>query len=340
MEEISNGDPRSPGRWSEPLLEIAKSGKDGSVESIGHYGKEVTAKVFMAAQDWVAKFTVAVGVFETGGGIESFRNSPLGSGVAVRFQGHRHGVLTAGHVLNRGGNTPLAVGATVVFPSMKHDQFVRDTSIELAPRPCTAFGFDNKSKEGPDIAILPLTHDEWGAFDRAGKVAYNLDKERWSDSDKIRIGAMSACFISVITGVRNQASQIVQDYRDEDTKTIVVTTSNTSVDVAAERDGFDYLELPSEATKSSYPIRWRSEMPGEAAEEVEKLIHERVTPDVWSGISGAGVWNLAIGTDREGMPSGGVIGELAGICFYANPEKGCIIAHGTKSIEKITAEHA
>ena len=338
--ESQDGDPRPPGKWCEPLLEIAKSSKDGSVESIGHYGPEVTTKVLMAAQDWVTKFTVSLGVIDTGGGVERFRNSLLGSGVAVRFQGHRHGVLTAGHVLNREGHTPLAVGTTVVFPSMKRDQLLRDGSINLTPRPCTAFGFDNESEEGPDIAILPLTDREWSAFDRAGMVAYNLDKERWSASDKKRIGAMNPCFLSVISGMRNSASQIVQDYRDEDTKSIVVTTSDTTVNVAAERDGFDYLELPSQATKFSHPTRWRSEMPIEASEKVEKLVHERVTPDVWSGISGAGVWNLAIGTDKESMPNGEAIGELAGICFYASPEKGCIIAHGTKSIGKIAATHA
>ena len=51
-------------------------------------------------------------------------------------------------------------------------------------------------------------------------------------------------------------------------------------------------------------------------------------------MSGAGVWNL-----ESGQPEGGVLGELAGICFYANPEKGCIIAHGPKSIRKIAAKH-
>ena len=54
---------------------------------------------------------------------------------------------------------------------------------------------------------------------------------------------------------------------------------------------------------------------------------------------GDGVWNLVIGTTQSGLPEGRLLGALAGICFYANPKKGCIIAHGTKSITKIAANH-
>ena len=52
------------------------------------------------------------------------------------------------------------------------------------------------------------------------------------------------------------------------------------------------------------------------------------------------MWNLAIGANKDSLPNGKMLGELAGICFFAKPEKGCIIAHGAKSIGKIGAAHA
>ena len=335
-----DGGPISPGKWSEPLIELAKGSKDATLQSGGHYGEEATKKVLLAVQDWVTKFTVSIGVLEPKGNGQELRDLRLGSGVVVRLRGDMHGVLTAAHVLNRKGNTPQATGATVLFPSMNPDRLMRNATISLKRRACTVVGFHNTSEEGPDIAIIPLTNSEWSIFNKAGMVAYNLDKERWSDADKAKIPAMRPWFLSVISGVRNRASQTVQGYRGEDTKSIVLTTTNTFVDVAAERDGYDYLELPSEVTEFSYPAHWRRELPGTAAEEIAKLNDEGVTDEVWGGTSGAGVWNLAIGTNEDGIPSGVVHGELAGICYYAHPEKGCMIAHGTTSIEKIASAHA
>ena len=335
-----NGGPISPGKWSEPLIELAKGSKDATLQSGGDYGEEATKKVLLAVQDWVTKFTVSIGVLGPKGNGQELRDLRLGSGVVVRLRGDMHGVLTAAHVLNRKGNTSQAKGATVLFPSMNPDRLMRNATINLKRRACTAVGFDNEGEEGPDIAIIPLTNSEWSIFNKAGMVAYNLDKERWSDAGKAKIPAMRPWFLSVISGVRNRASQTVQGYRGGDTKSIVVMTTNTFVDVAAERDGYDYLELPSEVTEFSYPAHWRRELPGTAAGEIEELYGEGVTPEVWSGTSGAGVWNLAIGTNEDGLPSGVVLGELAGICFYANQDKGCIIAHGTKSIGKIASAHA
>ena len=80
-------------------------------------------------------------------------------------------------------------------------------------------------------------------------------------------------------------------------------------------------------------------LPGKAAEEIESLHYEGVTAEAWGGTSGAGVWNLALGTNADGRPDGQVLAELAGICFYANPDKGCVIAHGSKSISKIAMSH-
>ena len=144
---------------------------------------------------------------------------------------------------------------------------------------------------------------------------------------------------SIINGVRYRASEIVYGHTDEKRGSIVAIATNTKVDVARERNGFDYLELPSEITEFSRPTHWMEPLPGKAAEEIESLHYEGVTAEAWGGTSGAGVWNLALGTNADGRPDGQVLAELAGICFYANPDKGCVIAHGSKSISKIAMSH-
>ena len=116
-------------------------------------------------------------------------------------------------------------------------------------------------------------------------------------------------------------------------------TTNTRVEVARERDDRDYLELPSEITEYSHPTHWTESLPGTAAAEIENLHGEGVSRRAWGGTSGAGVWNLAVGSTQKGLPDGTVLGELAGICFYANLDKGCVIAHGTKSIAGIATRH-
>ena len=340
MNDWHDGGSKGPGKWSEKLIQLASGSKHKQLQSLGDCGEEVSNRIFSAAQDWITRFTVAIGVPGTKGSIEELRDLPLGSGVTVRLKGGTFGLLTAGHVLNRGGNTPRAAGAIVVFPSTKPDHPLKDLSINLKPRPCTAFGFNNTGEEGPDLALMPLTNSEWSIFDRAGMVAYNLEKERWSSGDMAKTGEMNPWLLSVISGVRNRASQILQDFRGEDIKSIVLTTTNTFVGVAEEVGGYDYLELPSERTEFSFPAYWNKQMPGAAAQEIEKLEDQGVTQEGWAGMSGAGVWNLAVGTNKDGHPSGKVLGELVGICFFAKPEQGCIIAHGIKSIGRIAAAHA
>ena len=172
-----------------------------------------------------------------------------------------------------------------------------------------------------------------------GVIAYNLSKERWADEDKAKLRQMNPWLVSIINGVHCEASQIVHENTDGTRGSLAIVATNTGVEVAREKNGYDYLELPSETTEHSYSTHWKETLSGTAAEEIEDLHDKGVTSRAWGGISGAGVWNLAIGTTQSGLPNGRVFGELAGICFYANPDKGCIIAHGTKSITKIAENH-
>ena len=328
----------SPGKWSESMIELAKSSEDAPVQSLGDYGEEVAKEVLLAAQEWITRFTVAIGVLDLERSNEELQSLALGSGVVLGLRGDMHVLLTAAHVLNRKGNKPHAARATVLVPSTKPDQPLEELQINLGPRPCTTFGFDNKCEKGPDIAMIQLTSSEWSTLNRAGVVAYNTEKKRRLEVNKAKISAMRPWLLSMVSGVRNRASQILQG--DRDVKSIVVQAWNTRVNAIAERDGFDYLELPSETTEYSYPAHWTRRLPGTAAEEIKRLDDNGVTQEAWSGTSGAGVWNLMIATNDDGLPNGEVIGELAGICFYANPDKGCIVAHGTKSMERIASAHA
>ena len=325
-----------PGKWSRTLIEAAKKGAAGVVQNLGDFGPETAADVMEAAREWAAQFTVVIGTSGMLRNSKQAKDIVPGSGVVIRQNGNAYGVLTAAHVLRRGDNTSDSARVTLLTPPRYQDD---DTmGIDLSRRPCTVVGFDNDTEEGPDIAIIPLESREMGILDARGIIAYNLDKERWSDKDIAKLGK-NPWLLSIINGVRCEASQIMYGHTDGSRGSLAMVATNTKVDVVREKDGYDYIDLPAETTEFSYPTRWKEKPPGTAAEEIENLFHKGVTRQVWGGTSGSGVWNMAIGSNQNGRPDGKVLGELAGICFYANPDKGCIVAHGTKSITKISSSH-
>ena len=315
-------------------------GRTTSVEySLGDYGEETAAKIMATAQEWVSRFTVVIGTTGTAKDSTDVRGLTPGSGVLVQLKDEIYGVLTAAHVLRRGDNTEDGASVTILAPSRNRQQGGDVMGIELSCRSCTVDGFNNDSEKGPDIAIIPLEKEEWSTLDRWGMVAYNLDKDRWSDEEKTELKKMKPWVLSIINGVRFVASQIVYSHSEGNRGSLAIVATNTKVQVVMDKGDYDYLELPSETTEYSYPTHWRNELPGAAAQEIEDLHDEGVTQRVWGGTSGAGVWNLVIGTADNSLPNGRVLAELAGICFYANPDKGCIIAHGTKSITNIAERH-
>ncbi len=330
----------NPGGWSEELIKVLGTGRDGVQQDLGDCDEETAAKVTEAAQEWAARFTVVIGGTGVAQNSMNVRDLRPGSGVVVQLNGNTFGVLTAGHVLRRDENSSDNAGVSLLTAPRHRESGTRAMGIDLSPRPCTVIGFSNETEEGPDIAIIPLEKGEMDILDTLGVNAYNLEKERWSDEDKARLGEMKPWLLSIINGVRCEASQIVEGHTDGSRGSLAVVATNTQVEVARESDGHDYLELPSETTEQSYPTYWREPLPGTAAREIEELDGEGVTRLAWGGISGAGVWNVAISAGQNGLPDErNVFGELAGICYYAEPDKGCIIAHGQKSIAKISMSH-
>ena len=329
----------SPGLWSERLLGGAITQPNCEVQNLGDFDEETAAQVMAAAQERVSRFTVVIGNAGVAGDCIDLRCLNPGTGVLVQLDDDVFGVLTAGHVLKRGNNTKSDTSVSIFVPSRRLRQGGDVMRIDLPSRRCTTDGFNNDSEEGPDIAIIPLSNDEWNVLNSWGMVAYNLAKVRWSEGEEAHIEKMNPWMISIINGIRFEASRIIHGHTDGSRGSLAIIATNTQVNVTAERLGHDYLELPSETTKYSRPTQWRNGLPGTAVMEIEDLHGKGVTHRVWSGTSGAGVWNIAVGTTDSGLPNGKVLMELAGICFFANPDKGCVIAHGSKSIAKIAAEH-
>ncbi|MYE90546.1 hypothetical protein F4X33_16300 [Candidatus Poribacteria bacterium] len=325
-----------PGNWSNMLIEATTNGTTGAVRNYADFGPTIAAEVMNTAREWAGQFTVVIG---TTGTIHEFAQAkevtPC-SGVVIRQSGNKYGVLTAGHALRRDLNTSDSAGVTLLTPWRTRNGEVM--MLPLPPRRCTVVGIDNETEIGPDIAIIPLEGGEMGTLDAWGITAYNLDKERWSEQDRARLGK-NPWLLSIIHGVRCEASQIIGSHTDGKIGALAFVATNTRTDVVREKDGFDYLELPSEFTEYSHPTHWTKTPPGTAAKEIEQLFHKGVTKQVWGGTSGAGVWNVAIGSNETGHPDGVVLAELAGICFYANPDKGSIVAHSAKSITTIAATH-
>ena len=306
------------------------------MQNFGDHRQETKMEVMEAAREWAAQFTVVIGTTGMVQNSKQAKDIVPGSGVVIQQHDNAYGVLTAGHVLRRGDNTSDSASVTLLTPPKHQDD---DTmGIDLQSRPCTVVGFDNDTEEGPDIAIIPLESREVGILDARGIIAYNLDKVRWSDKDIAKLGE-NPWDLSIINGVRCEASQIIYGHTDGSSGSLAMIATNTKIDVVMEKDGYDYIELPAERTEFSYPINWKEKPPGTAAAEIEHLFNQGVTKQVWGGTSGAGVWKMAIGSTQNGRPNGRVLGELVGICFYANPMKGCIVTHGTKSITKIAASH-
>lgn len=324
-----------PGVWCEDLFDGAKTVPIGSEHTFLSSGEETTNQVLAKAQEWVSSCSVVIATIWKPRDDKSQLQMKAGSGVIVQLRNEIYGLLTAAHVLSQGDNNRDGAEVTLFASPRNWDRAQGIKSFNLRRRKFTAVGFDNKAQDGPDLAILPLARWEWTHLHSLGMVAYNLDKQRWADRDRAKLRGVNSWCISVISGLRWTASLITLRHSEGSRLPVAILTTTTRVEDGGERGGYDFLELDSETTGDSYPTHWKHGLPGTAEEEIEELHGGKVTPSAWGGISGAGVWNLVVEANESGQPDGIVLGELTGICFFANPQKGCIVAHGPKSIKKI-----
>ena len=328
-----------PGDWYKQFVTEGKKDLTGSDDTLARYGGELTIDMLEAAQIHVSSFSVIVTTTGKEHGSKPLENMRPASGVIVQIREQMYGILTAAHVLRRGDNSRESAEVTLLASPRGWDHRGVLVPIPLSPRPFTSVGFHNDREAGPDLAIVPLKSAECRHLNGCGMIAYNLRKQRFSDDDVTGIGGPITRCVSIIHGVNYKASQIVRSHTNGKDVRLTMMASDTRVQGYVTRGGYDYLELPSETKEDSYPARWKKKLPGTAAAEIEELRHKGVTDEVWGGVSGAGVWNVVIEANADGKPDGKVLAQLAGICFYANPDKGCIIAHGANSIQKIAAMH-
>ena len=327
-----------PGQWSDWLF----AGIDASqIGSFADSRPEMSNEVQSAAQDLVARHTVLIGPYRMEEDIAAGRHITPATGVLVQLCGDVYGILTAAHVLRIDkNNREDAASFTILgLPDPAKQSGIGGVVLRLTDLQCTVDGFDNKTEAGPEIAVIPLWKEKWEFLEGRGMKAYDIGRARWTDEEKAEFRKMTPWAVSVILGARAEASRIIRGNTGRERSALVLLATNTRVDDAEERGGYDYLKLPSEVTEHSHPTHWRQEPPGTAAQKVERLHRVGVTNDAWGGTSGGGVWNVVVGTTGAGRPNGRVGAELAGICFYASLEKGCIIAHGGKSIRTIAERH-
>lgn len=327
-----------PGKWSDWVF----AGADESrIRTAADYGPEISDEAQTAAQDLLARHTVLIGPVRMEEDIAAGRHISPATGVLVRLCGDVYGILTAAHVLRLDeNNREDAASFTILgLPDPAKQSGIGGAGLHLTDLQCTVDGFDNNTEAGPDIALIPLWKEKWEILEGEGMKAYDLGRARWTNEEKAEFSKMSPWAVSVILGARAEASWIVRENTGRQRSAQVLLATNTRVDDAEERGGYDYLQLPSEVTEASHPTHWRQEPPGTAAQEIEHLHREGVTKNAWGGTSGGGVWNVVVGTTGAGRPNGRVGAELAGICFCASPDKGGIIAHGGKSIRTIAERH-
>ena len=119
----------SPGQWSEKLFDRANIRAVDSIQSLGDFGPELAAEVMATAQDWVSSFTVVVGTSGIEKNCRQVRSMTPATGVIVRLHGDMYGVLTAGHVLNRGENTSKSAAMTILAPPKDQNRRKNVTGI-------------------------------------------------------------------------------------------------------------------------------------------------------------------------------------------------------------------
>ena len=327
-----------PGNWSDWVFDGADASQ---IRTSADYGRDFSNKGLNAAQNLLARHTVLIGPERMKADMAARLNISPATGVLVQLCGDVYGVLTAAHVLRIDKNNKEDAASFTILglPDPTKQSDTGGVGLRLPDVQCTVDGFNNITEGGPDIAVIPLWKEKWEILEGQGMKAYDLDRARWTDEEKAEFRMMTPWAVSVILGARAEASRIVRRNTKSERSAQVLMATNTRVDDPEKRGEYDYLQLPSEVTEHSHPTHWRQEPPGTAAQEIERLHRKGVTEDAWGGTSGSGVWNVVVGMTPDGRPNGRVGAELAGICFYASAEKGCIIAHGGKSIRTIAERH-
>ena len=270
---------------------------------------------------------------------ETLKKMRPASGIIVRAETDSYGILTAAHVMKRGGNTKDLAGITVCAAAIVNgEEEQRTKRITLEPREFTQIGFDNEGPDGPDLAIIPLQLEEWNTLkDYCRMEAFDL-RENQFPTNPVEAPGPSCAGIELVVGFRDKVSRIRNAHNTSDG--LVRLGAYTLMSLFEDRgcqDGYDITHAHVEGTGKDIIRCWPDE---NLRREMEVLEEEGATKVAMAGMSGCGFWRLIIGLKPDMQPTGKVIGTLAGVCFYADPDGMALIGNGPKAIEQIRQAHA
>ena len=257
-----------------------------------------------------------------------------GTGTFAKNWRGDYGIITAAHVLRRHDNTAEGGEIAIVCPSEEggaEDVLARYDRWRWRTR-----GFENTGRDGPDIAWIPLTAGDVKLLRTEGgktphPIGWDREEERREETRQ-RDGYP----VSVALGARQAAT----DIRDEQAeKAGAMKMSLTCVHSEIWDDGDtgdeDYVVLEAEWTGQSLPARWDGKSTEQELAALQALDREPVTRRAWAGMSGGGFWNVKMYTNQHGELTGEYMAVLAGVCFYADADRGVLRGHGTRSIDGI-----
>ena len=308
----------------------------------GGVTQEQTSAIVQAGLRYISKRAVAL-ITETDFSTsvskeETLKRMRPASGMIVRADTDSYGILTAAHVLKREGNTKDLAGITVCAAAIVNgEEEQRTKRITLTPREITQIGFDNEDPDGPDLAIIPLQLEEWNTLkDYCRMEAFDLRENQFPTNPDKAPGPPRAC-IELVVGNRYEVSRIRNAHNASDGMVrLGYYTLMSSFEDRGCQDGYDITHAHVEGTGKDIIRCWPDE---NLRREMEVLEEEGATKDAMAGMSGCGFWRLIIGLKPDMQPTGKVIGTLAGVCFYADPDGMALIGNGPKAIEQVRQAH-
>ena len=194
---------------------------------------------------------------------ENIRTAPLlGSGTLVIIGGEK-GIITAGHVYEAIKNfQPVSL----VFVSKNNDDY-RNVHVDIDN--CAPFVLGKKPWEnGPDLCFLKLPYDVVSVIDCHGAVFKNIDL----DKKKMPLNAQSI-FMFFVGGFADfYTKEISDDGKESKEITFVHETGVVQYETYRNSVTDTMVRHPRE---------------------------DRLEPDSFGGVSGAGVWGLSIDKDMN-----------------------------------------
>ena len=295
--------------------------------------RETIEKVMMACREWTARYVVLIGELDQIRAGGSLRAMEAGSGVVAKNWKEEWGVITAAHVLRKRGNDRYAGSVGII--AVQNEEGVGETEVVEWMGKWRTIGFENKEETGPDLAWIPLNDVQAHILRKEGKLAHAVGLSQLAEEDDQETNE-EGWLVSVITGATADTSDVITKHRGiAGTVSIGAKVVQTSIYHDGRRGGYDYVVAPVEKTNNAIDTRWMGTMPEETKVELDERDEGEVSRRIWGGISGAGMWNLRVKADADGQPTNVAVGTLAGICYYADGNRGVLVGHGIDSITKL-----